>query len=185
MHTTRTDDSPLTDTDPSSSSSPLPSASTNNASRSHINYSTLKRLHKSRVVPVLNEDDLEESFVRGSGPGGQSINKTQNNVQLLHKPTGIRVTCQETRSLSLNRERARKILTEKVRSAPRNVVFTKLKDSFHYLCGCSWTGWQILVCQKASLHVRSRWKGRGEGRGKRRREQKRASLNHKRTIRYI
>ena len=106
-----------------SSSSLLPSPSTSNTAKSHINYSALKRLHKSRVVPVLREEDLEESFVRGSGPGGQSINKTQNNVQLLHKPTGIRVTCQETRSLSLNRERARKILVEKVSYALQNPPF--------------------------------------------------------------
>ena len=51
----------------------------------------------------------------GSGPGGQSINKTNNNVQLLHKPTGIQVKCQETRSLQQNRKIARKILLEKVR----------------------------------------------------------------------
>ena len=82
-------------------------------------------------MPVINEDDLEESFVRGvchavvnhheyltchtgSGPGGQSINKTKNNVQLLHKPSGIRVTCQETRSLEQNRKFARRILLDKV-----------------------------------------------------------------------
>jgi len=63
---------------------------------------------------VLNESDLAESFVRGSGPGGQSINKTQNNVQLLHKPTGIRVSCQETRSLEQNRKIARRILLDKL-----------------------------------------------------------------------
>ncbi|THG95037.1 hypothetical protein EW026_g6542 [Hermanssonia centrifuga] len=77
-------------------------------------YSQLKKAHKSRTVPELKEEDLEEKFVRGSGPGGQSINKTENNVQLLHKPTGIRVNCQETRSLSLNRHYARKILLDKL-----------------------------------------------------------------------
>jgi protein subunit release factor B len=51
----------------------------------------------------------------GSGPGGQSINKTQNNVQLLHTPTGIRVNCQETRSLEQNRKIARRILLDQVR----------------------------------------------------------------------
>ncbi|TDL27589.1 hypothetical protein BD410DRAFT_825206 [Rickenella mellea] len=80
------------------------------------NYSALKRAHKERKLPTLREEDLEESFVRGmgSGPGGQSINKTNNNVQLLHKPTGIRVNCQETRSLSQNRMFARRILLAKL-----------------------------------------------------------------------
>ncbi|KAF8638795.1 hypothetical protein AX17_001854, partial [Amanita inopinata Kibby_2008] len=78
-----------------------------------IYYSALKRAHKERSIPILREEDLEESFVRGSGPGGQSINKTENNVQLLHKPTSIRVSCQETRSLALNRKLARRLLLEK------------------------------------------------------------------------
>ncbi|PIL30526.1 hypothetical protein GSI_07226 [Ganoderma sinense ZZ0214-1] len=77
-------------------------------------YSQLKKAHKERVIPELKEEDLEESFVRGSGPGGQSVNKTENNVQLLHKPTGIRVSCQETRSLKQNRKLARKILLDKL-----------------------------------------------------------------------
>ncbi|KAI0086639.1 RF-1 domain-containing protein [Irpex rosettiformis] len=77
-------------------------------------YSQLKKAHKDRQVPEIREEDLEESFVRGSGPGGQSINKTENNVQLLHKPTGIRVTCQQTRSLAENRHIARKILRDKL-----------------------------------------------------------------------
>lgn len=40
-------------------------------------------------LPVLNEDDLEEQFVRGSGPGGQATNKTSNCVVLKHVPSGI------------------------------------------------------------------------------------------------
>ncbi|RDX52678.1 hypothetical protein OH76DRAFT_1454148 [Lentinus brumalis] len=77
-------------------------------------YSQLKKAHKERIVPELKEEDLEESFVRGSGPGGQSVNKTENNVQLLHKPTGLRVACQETRSLKQNRKLARRILLDKL-----------------------------------------------------------------------
>ncbi|KAG0705023.1 RF-1 domain-containing protein [Suillus ampliporus] len=78
------------------------------------NFSALKRAHQERKIPELREEDLEESFVRGSGPGGQSINKTENNVQLLHKPTGFRVACQETRSLQTNRMFARRWLLEKL-----------------------------------------------------------------------
>ncbi|KAJ4495607.1 RF-1 domain-containing protein [Lentinula lateritia] len=72
-------------------------------------YSALKRASSQRKIPELKEEDIEESFVRGSGPGGQSVNKTENNVQLLHKPTGIRVACQETRSLFTNRMLARRL----------------------------------------------------------------------------
>ncbi|KIJ34623.1 hypothetical protein M422DRAFT_782779 [Sphaerobolus stellatus SS14] len=79
-----------------------------------INLSELKRLRKQREIPTIDENDLEESFVRGSGPGGQSINKTENCVQLLHKPTKIRVSCQETRSLEQNRKIARKLLLQKL-----------------------------------------------------------------------
>lgn len=46
-------------------------------------------IDRSRV-PKLIEEDLEEAFVRGSGPGGQSVNKTANCVVLKHKPTGNR-----------------------------------------------------------------------------------------------
>ncbi|GAB5590894.1 hypothetical protein Unana1_05794 [Umbelopsis nana] len=63
---------------------------------------------------VLNEDDLIETFVRGSGPGGQCINKRSNCVDLRHIPTGIRVQCQQTRSLAQNRGIARKILLSKL-----------------------------------------------------------------------
>ncbi|KZP20766.1 hypothetical protein FIBSPDRAFT_919761 [Athelia psychrophila] len=77
-------------------------------------YSALKKAHQQRKPAELNEDDLEETHVRGSGPGGQSINKTSNNVQLIHRPSGIRVTCQITRSLETNRMLARRILLEKL-----------------------------------------------------------------------
>ena len=62
----------------------------------------------------LNEDDLEETFVRGSGAGGQKINKTSNRVILVHLPTNCRVECQDTRSLQQNRKIARKRLRLKV-----------------------------------------------------------------------
>jgi len=65
-------------------------------------------------LPNLDEDDLTEKFVRGSGAGGQKINKTANKVLLIHVPTGLRVECQDTRSLQQNRKIARKRLRSKL-----------------------------------------------------------------------
>lgn len=62
----------------------------------------------------LDENDLEEMFIRGSGPGGQKINKSSIAVLLTHSPTGIQVRCQETRSQAQNRVLARRRLTEKL-----------------------------------------------------------------------
>ncbi len=62
----------------------------------------------------LNESDLEEKFIRGSGKGGQKINKTASCVYLKHLPTGLEIKCQQTRSQTLNRYYARKALCEHV-----------------------------------------------------------------------
>jgi peptide chain release factor len=62
----------------------------------------------------VREEDLEEQFVRSSGPGGQKVNKTSTCVVLHHRPTNIRVKCQKERSQSLNRFLARRILLEKI-----------------------------------------------------------------------
>lgn len=64
---------------------------------------------------LIVEEELDEKFLKGgSGPGGQKINKTNSKVQLTHKPTGIVVTCQYSRSQELNRKRAREILALKL-----------------------------------------------------------------------
>ncbi|CAL8342854.1 unnamed protein product [Lota lota] len=65
-------------------------------------------------LPILNEDELDEQFVRGSGPGGQATNKTSNCVVLKHIPSGIVVKCHQTRSVETNRKRAREIMRGKV-----------------------------------------------------------------------
>ncbi|KAG5915473.1 hypothetical protein E4U61_004592 [Claviceps capensis] len=60
------------------------------------------------------ESEIEEAFLKGSGPGGQKINKTSSAVQLKHIPTGIVVKSQATRSRDQNRKIAREILAQKV-----------------------------------------------------------------------
>jgi protein subunit release factor B len=62
------------------------------------------------------ERDIEESFVRSSGAGGQHVNKTSSCVQLFHRPTGLLVKCQQDRSQAINRYLARRILLGKMES---------------------------------------------------------------------
>lgn len=62
----------------------------------------------------VREHDIEETFVRGSGPGGQHVNKTSTCVVLVHRPSGLSVRCQASRSQGLNRFYARRILVEKI-----------------------------------------------------------------------
>lgn len=64
--------------------------------------------------PPLDENELEEMYVRGHGPGGQAVNKTNNCVVLKHLPTGIVIKCHETRSLETNRQKARRHMQERL-----------------------------------------------------------------------
>ncbi|KAJ2369579.1 hypothetical protein IW150_005118, partial [Coemansia sp. RSA 2607] len=81
-----------------------------NAISSVLPYTT-----KPQPKPVvLLDEEIEEKHVRGWGNGGQKLNKTSSCVQLLHKPTGTMVICQDTRYLQQNRKIARKRLTEKL-----------------------------------------------------------------------
>jgi len=103
--------------------------------RSSAQLSSIRCLSNKQYfakMPELVESDLDETFVKGSGPGGQAINKTNISVSLvhlyasikalsvyprlslLHRPTGTRVQCHQTRSRERNRELARRILRERV-----------------------------------------------------------------------
>ena len=62
----------------------------------------------------IREQDLTEHFIRGSGSGGQKVNKTSSCVQLNHAPSGIDIRCQQTRSQADNRFWARRDLCERI-----------------------------------------------------------------------
>lgn len=84
--------------------------------RSFVGSSAVAALPKKLKMPprplwLIKEEEIEEDFLKGGrGPGGQKINKSNSKVQLTHKPTGIVVTCQYSRSQEQNRKRAREIL---------------------------------------------------------------------------
>jgi peptide chain release factor len=70
---------------------------------------------RTRFVSLgVRPEEVDERFIRGSGAGGQKINKTSSTVCLKHRPTGVEVRCQRERSQTLNRLLAWTELAEKL-----------------------------------------------------------------------
>jgi protein subunit release factor B len=70
----------------------------------------------------VREADIDESFVRSGGHGGQNVNKVATCVMLVHRPTGVQVKCQETRQQGLNRFIARRLLLDKIEEKKTGVI---------------------------------------------------------------
>ena len=79
-----------------------------------IAQETIEKIKALMVEASVYDADLEESFILGSGPGGQKTNKTSNVVRLLHIPSGIQVKCGSQRSREINRWLARRALAEEI-----------------------------------------------------------------------
>ena len=77
-----------------------------------ISPETIEKVRSLMDEASVFEEDLEESFILGGGPGGQKTNKTSNVVRLEHGPSGLAVRCGETRSRETNRWLARRMLAE-------------------------------------------------------------------------
>ena len=73
-----------------------------------------EKLQERMAALGISEADLDEHFIRGSGKGGQKINKTSSCVQLVHRPSGIEIRCQQTRSQADNRYWARRELCDRI-----------------------------------------------------------------------
>ena len=86
-----------------------------------------KELKERMTRLKVREEDIEESFIRSSGAGGQNVNKTSTCVLLYHRPTGTRVKCQTERSQALNRFLARRILLEKIENEIKGRESTEQK----------------------------------------------------------
>lgn len=94
-----------------------------------LRQETIARIQSRMELANVAEADIEETFVRGSGSGGQKINKTSSCVQLRHVPTSTIVRCQETRSREANRWLAREMLAERLLEARESEESARIQEA--------------------------------------------------------
>lgn len=97
--------------------------------RIHTSTATVAVMPEAEEVDVqLDSADLEITVSRASGPGGQGVNTTDSAVQVLHKPTGMIVSCMESRSQIKNKEKALSILRSRLLEIKRAQEAAKRRE---------------------------------------------------------
>jgi len=102
---------------------------TEKSGRVHTSTASVAVLPKAKETDIeIKPDELEISFYRSGGPGGQNVNKVSTAVRILHKPSGLVVSSQEERSQARNKERAMEILRTKLLNIKREAEAGAIVD---------------------------------------------------------
>ncbi len=102
---------------------------TEKSGRVHTSTATVAVLPKVKEVDLkINPSDLEVTFSRSGGPGGQNVNKVETAVRVLHKPSGIVVSSREGRSQQGNREKAMEVLRAKLWQIEKETKYGQITE---------------------------------------------------------
>ncbi|MDD3614319.1 MAG: PCRF domain-containing protein [Candidatus Pacebacteria bacterium] len=102
---------------------------TEKSGRVHTSTASVAVMSRPKEAKIdIKPEDLEITFFRSSGPGGQNVNKVETAVRVLHKPSGLIVSCQSERSQFKNREKAIEMLKTKLYEAKWTVDQGKISE---------------------------------------------------------
>lgn len=102
---------------------------TEKSGRIHTSTASVAILPKLNLPQIqIKESEIEIEFFRAGGPGGQNVNKVETAVRILHKPTGIVVSCQTERNQQRNREIALELLKNKIYQMEQEKIISNLSQ---------------------------------------------------------